>query len=264
MNIAEFSALVGTTSKTIYGKINNNSNLPVNEQLKTVKEKVKGREVTLIITNDEQIELYKNLYGKDTVINGEYYETVTDINSKSPVNEIQDMVNTPQSMEKQPTYAKELLTLNDYFNDRIEQKNTELMKVYNELSTVRGNYKLLEYKADREGEFLNQINSLEQQNEDLKTQYNELTLKNNNLERDKRELNEKLITFEKSKLFLTIFKWGFIVALFLIIILGIVLYINITVNRGNELQTEIKQEPGIEQVQPKPQPKPIPKTVKRK
>ena len=60
MNIAEFSALVGTTSKTIYGKINNNGNLPVNEQLKTVKEKVKGREVTLIITNDEQIELYKN------------------------------------------------------------------------------------------------------------------------------------------------------------------------------------------------------------
>ena len=42
--------------------------------IKTVKEKVKGREVTLIITNDEQIELYKNLYGKDTVINGEYYD----------------------------------------------------------------------------------------------------------------------------------------------------------------------------------------------
>lgn len=262
MNIAEFSALVGTTSKTIYGKINNNSNLPVNEQLKTVKEKVKGREVTLIITNDEQIELYKNLYGKDTVINGEYYETVTDINSNSPVNEVQDMVNMPQSIEKQPNYTKELLTLNDYFNDRIEQKNTELMKVYNELSSVRGNYKLLEYKADREGEFLNQINSLEQQNEDLKSQYNELTLENNNLERDKRELNEKLITFEKSKLFLTIFKWGFIVALFIILILGMVLYINIAVNKGNEPQEEIKQEPVIEQVQP--QPKPVQKQIKKK
>lgn len=264
MNIAEFAALVGTTSKTIYGKINNNGNLPVNEQLKTVKEKVKGREVTLIITNDEQIELYKNLYGKDTVINGEYYETVTDINSNLPVNEVQERANILQNAEKHLNYTEELLTLNDYFNDRIEQKNSELMKVYNELSTVRGNYKLLEYKADREGEFLNQINSLEQQNEDLKSQYNELTLKNNNLERDKKELNEKLNTFESSKIYFRIFKWGFIVALFIIVVLGMLLYMNLVVNKGNEAQAEVKQEPVIEQIQPKEQPKPMPKQVKKK
>lgn len=53
MNVADFAALVGTTSKTIYQKILNNSELPVNEQLVTVKEKVKGRETTLIITNSE-------------------------------------------------------------------------------------------------------------------------------------------------------------------------------------------------------------------
>lgn len=74
MNVADFAALVGTTSKTIYQKILNNSELPVNEQLVTVKEKVKGRETTLIITNSEQIKLYQNLYGKNTVNDGEYYE----------------------------------------------------------------------------------------------------------------------------------------------------------------------------------------------
>ena len=99
LNIADFAALVGTTSKTIYGKINNPGNLPVIEQLKTVKEKIKGREITLVLTNPEQIEYYKNLYGKDTVNNGEYYETLTDNNSKIPVNNIQDMVKINNSNE---------------------------------------------------------------------------------------------------------------------------------------------------------------------
>ena len=72
-SVADFAELVGTTAKTIYQKIENYENLPVNEQLITVKEKVKGREITFIVTSDEQIAYYKNLYSKNTVNEREYY-----------------------------------------------------------------------------------------------------------------------------------------------------------------------------------------------
>ena len=41
-SVADFAELVGTTAKTIYQKIDNYENLPLNEQLTTVKERVKG------------------------------------------------------------------------------------------------------------------------------------------------------------------------------------------------------------------------------
>ena len=157
MNIAEFSALVGTTSKTIYGKINNNSNLPVNEQLKTVKEKVKGREVTLIITNDEQIELYKNLYGKDTVINGEYYETVTDINSNSPVNENQGLVKINHNADLLAEMFDRLNTVHNEYNNRLQRVNDELI-------TYKSKTLLLEDAKGREGYHINEINESKKEN----------------------------------------------------------------------------------------------------
>lgn len=167
MNIAEFSALVGTTSKTIYGKINNNSNLPVNEQLKTVKEKVKGREVTLIITNDEQIELYKNLYGKDTVINGEYYETVTDIYSNSPVNEVQEQVKIAHNADLLAEMFDRLNTVHNEYNNRLQQVNDELI-------TYKSKQLLLEDKANKEGFYLNEINELKKVNDRNKLYINVL------------------------------------------------------------------------------------------
>lgn len=214
MNIADFAALVGTTSKTIYGKINNVSNLPVNEQLKTVKEKVKGREVTLIITNDEQIELYKNLYGKDTVINGEYYETVTDINGYSPVNETQDTVKTNNNTELLTEMFDRLNTVHNDYNERLQRVNDELI-------TYKSKQLLLEDKANKEGFYLNEINELKKENNRKKLYIN------------------LLIT---------------LLTILLLLITGFVTY-NIAVNKGNEPQAEIKQEPVIEQVQPQ-QPKP--------
>ena len=157
MNIAEFAALVGTTSKTIYGKINNSSNLPVNEQLKTVKEKIKGREVTLIITDSEQIEYYQNLYGKDTVIDGEYYETLTDNNGNKQVDNPTDRVRAliSEAMD---------IDIFDKLNTVYNEHNQELKKVYEELSTVKGKQLLLEDKANREGYYINQINDLKKEN----------------------------------------------------------------------------------------------------
>lgn len=164
MIVADFAELVGTTPKTIYGKINNYDNLPVIERLHTVNEKVKGREIRLIVTNTEQIEYYQNLYGKNTVIDGEYYETVTDNDGIKPVNEFQSVEHITHTEHRQQTYTDQLLTLNNYFNDRIEQKNTELMKVYNELSEVKGKQLLLEDKAGREGLLLNEIREIKEAN----------------------------------------------------------------------------------------------------
>lgn len=164
LNVAEFAALVGTTSKTIYGKIQNSGELPVNEQLKTVREKIKGREVTLIVTNSEQIEYYKNLYGKNMVNDGEYYETLTDNNGYKPRDEFQEPVRNLISEALNVDIYDKFITFNENFNNRLEQKNTELMNVYKELSTVKQSQLLLEDKASREGVYINEINDLKKEN----------------------------------------------------------------------------------------------------
>lgn len=173
--IADFAALVGTTSKTIYQKINKFDELPVNEQLVTVKEKVKGREVTLILTNTDQINYYKNLYGKNTVINGEYYETLTENNSykldnniNEPVKNFQDQVNSINNNNFNENLWNQFLTVNNEFNERYEQKVTEVITLHNELAEVKGRQLLLEDKAGREGLYIKEINELRTGNEAAK------------------------------------------------------------------------------------------------
>ena len=167
MNVADFAALVGTTSKTIYQKIMNNDELPVNEQLITVKEKVKGRETTLILTNSAQIKLYKDIYGKQQVINDEYYETLTENNSKSRDIITEESPKPSNNNEYNNNLFDKLLTVTNQFNERYEQKITELMEVHNELAEVRGRQFLLEDKAGREGFYINEINGLKKDNKKL-------------------------------------------------------------------------------------------------
>lgn len=162
MSVADFAALVGTTSKTIYQKIENYNNLPVNEQLTTVKEKVKGREVTFIVTSDDQIGIYKNLYRKEIVTEGNYYENVTNNNSYSQVNN--SINNSEPSINKHsnPDMFEKLLTLNETYLNRIETVTNELME-------YKSRSLLLEDKASREGLYLKEINELKTDNEKLKT-----------------------------------------------------------------------------------------------
>lgn len=168
LNVADFATLVGTTSKTIYQKILNNSELPVNEQLRTVKEKIKGRETTLILTNSEQIEFYKKLYGKQQVNNGEYYETLTYNNGNKQVNNPANNENNLDNNHFSDDIFEKFLTVNKDFNNRYEQKITELIEVHNELAEVKGRQLLLEDKAGREGLYLNEINELKKDNNHLK------------------------------------------------------------------------------------------------
>mgnify|MGYP003303958176 CR=1 FL=1 len=159
-SVADFAELVGTTAKTIYQKIDNYENLPVNEQLTTVKEKVKGRDITFIVTSDEQIVTYKNLYRKDSVNNGDYYENVTNINGYSQVNESQNIVKNNNSNGSGYDVFDKLMTLNETFLNRIETVTNELME-------YKSKQLLLEDKASREGVYLKEINELKTDNEKL-------------------------------------------------------------------------------------------------
>lgn len=169
MNVADFAALVGTTAKTIYQKIDNYDNLPVNEQLTTVKDRVKGREITLIITSDEQIAYYKNLYSKEVVTGGNYYENVTFNNGQNPVNEIQNTVNNNNNNASSLDAFDKLMTLNETYLNRIETVTNELME-------YKSKTLLLEDKASREGLYLNNIRELETENNKLRTSNKRLIL----------------------------------------------------------------------------------------
>lgn len=224
--IADFAALVGTTSKTIYQKINKFEELPVNEKLVTVKEKVKGREVTLIITNTDQINYYKNLYSKNSVINGEYYETLTDDNGykldnniNEPVKNLQEMVKNANSVHFDINIWNEFITVNKEANNRYEQKVEDYITVCNELAEVKGRQLLLEDKAGREGLYINEI-------KELKTD-------NNKVKKD----------FEKSK---------YVIMLLLMVIIGLIMYIvmvnNVSqpVNNVQETVTNVQQPVAVQ------------------
>lgn len=225
MNVADFATLVGTTSKTIYGKIQNYGDLPVNEQLKTVREKVKGREVTLIVTNSEQIEYYKNLYGKNTVNEGEYYETLTDNNGYEHISYNPEILKTANNNEITVNILNQFITVNNDLNDRYEQKITEYIKVNNELAELKSQQLLLEDKAGREGMYLNEINELKQSHikeiADLKHLHTD----------EIKELKEDNKGLQR---LLSIFKYLFITVTIILLMLITVL---ITVNKLHSHQT---------------------------
>ncbi len=161
-SVAEFADIVGTTAKTIYQRIDNYENLPVNEKLTTVKEKVKGRDITFIITSDEQLACYKNIYSKNTVNDGEYYEKFTINNGESQLNNtVNDSKNNNNNDLSSDVFDK-LLTLNETYLNRIETVTNELME-------YKSKSLLLEDKAGREGLYLKEINELRTDNEKLKT-----------------------------------------------------------------------------------------------
>lgn len=165
MSVSEFAAEVGTTAKTIYERIKKNSELPLEEQLETVNEKVKGREVTLINTDTDQIEIYKNIYGKETVIEGEYYETLTDNNGYKTFNNVNETVKPSDNVVFTPDLFERLTTLNNDYNNRIDTVKNELIEVNKQLATANGNLKLLEYQTGRDALILNENKELKKEAE---------------------------------------------------------------------------------------------------
>ena len=156
LSVAEFAGLVGTTSKTIYERIKRNSELPVNEQLFTVEQKVKGRTITLITTTSEQIQLYKNIYknfDKKTVNEGKNINMLTNVNESEQLLNEDNEVKNDETGSKQPDIIARLLTINENNNNRI-------LQLMDELIISKQSQLLLEDKAGREGLYLKEINDL--------------------------------------------------------------------------------------------------------
>ena len=152
LKVSEFAELVGITSKTVY-------KMESRGEITTVNERVNNRPTTLIITNDEQINYFKNAYSKIPVNNGNYEENVT-INNDSMNNNIPSQ--TANNNEIVQEMFEKIVILNEEYNNRIEKLNNELIDSKSKLL-------LLEDKAGREGLYIKEINELKSENNQLKT-----------------------------------------------------------------------------------------------
>ena len=152
LKFSEFAELIGTTAKTVY-------KMEEREEITTVIEKVNNRPTRLVVTNDEQIKHFKNIYSKSPVNYGNYEENVT-INNDTMSNNISSQ--TANNNEIVQEMFDRIITMNEEYNNRIARLNEELVDSKSKLL-------LLEDKAGREGLYLKEINELKIENTQLKT-----------------------------------------------------------------------------------------------
>lgn len=105
---------------------------------------------------------YQNLYGKNTVNEGEYYENLTYNNGDLQYNNIQNMVKNNNNNNFGVEIFDKLMTLNETYLNKIETVTNELME-------YKSKSLLLEDKASREGFYLKEVNELKTDNEKLRT-----------------------------------------------------------------------------------------------
>ena len=142
IKIADFATLVGTSPKTIYKQIEKG-------RLITVNEVQNGREIALIVTSDEQIQEFQNMYGKMKVNEGNYEDILTVNEGEYTVKEVQNQ----QNQHILENSIERLITYNNQLQER-------LMKVTDEVIESKSRIPLLEDKASREGMYLQEIKDL--------------------------------------------------------------------------------------------------------
>ena len=152
LKFADFAELIGTTAKTVY-------KMEEREEIVTVTEKVNNRPTRLVLTNDEQIKHFRNIYSKSPVNVGNYEDIVTINNDTMNVNNASQSTNNTDVVQE---VFEKLVSINEQYNDRIAKLNEELIDSKSKLL-------LLEDKAGREGLYLKEINELKNENEVLKT-----------------------------------------------------------------------------------------------
>lgn len=143
-NVAEFSALIGCSKKTVYTLINR-------EELKTVNEVSKGRKIQLIIADENKIKELQEIYGK-----------IQENESICKENVIQEDVIEGKIIKNSD--------ITEIFEKVFELQNTfnEQLKTYtDELITFKSQVPLLE---DRNGLYLQQIKDIEEQKKVIEAQ----------------------------------------------------------------------------------------------
>lgn len=161
LKVADFAALLGIVPKTVYKMIERN-------EVITVSERVNNRQTTLIVTDDEQIENFRKIYGKTQVNNGNCYNSVTENEQLQPVIEGKVIENNTHSNDFANEVIDRIIALNDGYNAQLNEYNNRIQQVNEELITAKSKMLLLEDKAGREGLYLNEINELKEDNKRLK------------------------------------------------------------------------------------------------
>lgn len=148
---SEFADILGITSKTVY-------RMESREEIRTVKEKVNNRLISLVVATDEEIEKLKENYSKFTVNNSNYEDILTNNNNSMNGNDTTQNNNNADFVNE---IMDKVLLLNEEFMKRLN-------KVSEELANSKAQVLYLEDKAGREGAYLKEINDLKKDNEKLK------------------------------------------------------------------------------------------------
>lgn len=151
LKIAELATVWGVSVPATWNRVRK-------EGLKTVKKIDENRkEVTYVIISEEIVNKYLSTVNNN--INNRYYEELLTNNNVNNDN------NNGLKTESEPFSASEmfdkLTALNKEYNNRLEQVNEELI-------TAKSKMLLLEDKAGREGLYINEINGLKTDNNNLK------------------------------------------------------------------------------------------------
>lgn len=171
LKFSEFAELIGVTAKTVY-------KMKDREQIRTVIERVNGREIQLVVTDTEEIERFRIMNGKGTDNNGNYEDILTDCelvtednNPSQSSNNITVKEMFDRIMIYNDEYNKHIEELNEKHIERLTQLNEEynnrLTELNEELMDSKKQVILLEDKANREGLYLKEINDLKNENVQL-------------------------------------------------------------------------------------------------
>lgn len=161
--ISDFAELCGTSPKTIY-------NLIKTGELLTVIEVQRGRKITLVISNNEQISELQNRYGKDTSMKIHCYENETKLNvneisvTENESNDTSNINNNGVSQNQVNEMVKEVIEFSKNYNENIMKYNEKLLTIQEQLFTEKAKIPLLEDKAAKEGLYLAEINELKKVN----------------------------------------------------------------------------------------------------
>ena len=151
--ISDFAALCGTSPKTIY-------NLIKSGELLSVTEIQRGRKITLVTSNNEQIEELQKRYGKDTSMKFQYYENETKFTeNENTISENESKItgksdNSTEIIDKVIEFSKT-------YNEQLMNYNERLLTVQEQLMNEKAKIPLLE---DRQGLYLNELNELKKVN----------------------------------------------------------------------------------------------------
>lgn len=231
LKFSEFAELIGTTAKTVY-------KMEEREEIITVTEKVNNRQTRLVITNDEQIEHFKNVYRKTPVNVGNYEDMLTDVNNTVNGNECSQSSNVANMFDD---VCQKMLNLNEEYTMR-------LTKVSEELANTKAQLLYLENKASKEPEYLHQINELNNEKLKLEKSSERLLTENEQLVRESEQLkseSNKLRTYNNILTFLTVT----VIIVFSLVLVSSITY-NVVVNNPH-YSVEEQKKPVAEVVQPK-------------